>query len=147
LGGEGRNGSNTQDIVAIPTLAAPHPQPFSPEYRGEGSQNLFVRRNVIPNPPSYLGEDIVIRPLYGREPGTVQEIAEEAIKDWLNGQGYLSSRRKFERALLDKSVSIFDQSWLAHCRTTRRDVHFLSDALPDVSQKQLSLPRQQEITM
>ncbi len=27
--------------------------------------------------------------LYGRQPGTVQEIAEEAIKEWLNGQGYL----------------------------------------------------------
>jgi hypothetical protein len=27
--------------------------------------------------------------LYGRHPGTVQEIAEEAINDWLKGQGYL----------------------------------------------------------
>ncbi len=27
--------------------------------------------------------------LYGRQPGTVQEIAEEAIKEWLSGQGYL----------------------------------------------------------
>lgn len=27
--------------------------------------------------------------LYGRKPATVQEIAEEAIKEWLNEQGYL----------------------------------------------------------
>ena len=27
--------------------------------------------------------------LYGRQPGTVQEIVEKAIKEWLNGQGYL----------------------------------------------------------
>jgi len=41
-GGEGRKTFNTQEIIAISMLSAPHPQPFSPEYRGEGSQCLFV---------------------------------------------------------------------------------------------------------
>ena len=39
-GGEGREALITPDIVAIPTLSAAHPQPFSPECRGQGSQNL-----------------------------------------------------------------------------------------------------------
>ena len=68
-GGEGQIGSNTQDIVSIPTLSAPHPQPFSPEYRGEGSRNLYVVRTRFSNllsrwtrtfsssPPSPFPED------------------------------------------------------------------------------------------
>jgi hypothetical protein len=31
-----------QDTMAIPMHSAPHPRPFSPEYRGEGSKNLLV---------------------------------------------------------------------------------------------------------
>ncbi len=34
--------SNTQDIVAFPTLSSPHPQPFSPDDRREGSKNPFA---------------------------------------------------------------------------------------------------------
>ena len=41
-GGEGRIVSKTQDVVATPTLSAPHPQPFSPDDRGEGGKIRFV---------------------------------------------------------------------------------------------------------
>ena len=38
--------------MAIPRLSAPHPQPFSPEYRGEGSKKLFCHLSlVISYPP------------------------------------------------------------------------------------------------
>lgn len=53
-GGEGQNASTIKDMVAIPPHSAPHPQPFSPEYQGEGSQNLFVVEVPylkLPNPP------------------------------------------------------------------------------------------------
>ena len=41
-GVEWRNVSNTQDMVAFSTLTAPHPQPFSPDDRGEAGMNKFV---------------------------------------------------------------------------------------------------------
>ena len=44
-------------------LSAPHPQPFSPEYRGEGSKNLFIVRTPIPNSLTLLEENIFIRPV------------------------------------------------------------------------------------
>jgi len=41
-GGEGRHTPKTLHTDSISTHHAPYPQPFYPEYRGEGSQNLFL---------------------------------------------------------------------------------------------------------
>ena len=59
---EGWNVSNTLQFLAISMLSAPHPQPFSPEYRGEGSMKLFVVRTPISNSLNLLEENIFIRP-------------------------------------------------------------------------------------
>jgi len=53
-GDEGLNVSSTRRFDASPMLSAPHPQPFSPEYRGEGSKNLFVCRTSISNSITFL---------------------------------------------------------------------------------------------
>ena len=50
-GDEGWKVSNTLHFHAIPMLSATHPQPFCPEYRGEGSKNLFVVRTPYSNSP------------------------------------------------------------------------------------------------
>ena len=42
-GGEGRYLSNVNGIEVLPAVKAPHPQPFSPDDRGEGGKNSFVR--------------------------------------------------------------------------------------------------------
>jgi len=47
------------------TLLAPHPQPFSPEYRGEGSQSLFMVEERISNFLNNLDYNIFIRPALG----------------------------------------------------------------------------------
>jgi hypothetical protein len=35
-------GYNSDSHALSPSFPGPHPQPFSPEYRGEGSNNLIV---------------------------------------------------------------------------------------------------------
>jgi len=79
LGGEGRKTFNNQEIEAVSRLSAPHPQPFSPEYRGEGSKNLFVARTTIPNSLKLLEENILISP--GFDSITVCPIAPAASAD------------------------------------------------------------------
>jgi len=44
--------------MRLPLRVPPHLQPFSPEYRGEESKNLFLVRTSIPNSLSFLEENL-----------------------------------------------------------------------------------------
>jgi hypothetical protein len=56
-----------------------------------GMVNLLVplTTRLTPVTASALKRAGLEQKLYGRKPSTVQEIAEEAIKSWLESEGYL----------------------------------------------------------
>jgi hypothetical protein len=56
-----------------------------------GMANLLIPLTTRLTPPTAtaLKRAGLEQKLYGRQPGTVQEIAEEAIVGWLREQGYL----------------------------------------------------------
>jgi hypothetical protein len=56
-----------------------------------GMANLLVplTTRLSPSTAAALKRAGLEQKLYGREPGTVQEIAEDAIRSWLATEGYL----------------------------------------------------------